>query len=1416
MISKFLHSLRNTSPRKKFLTLTLLLLCSVLTIKLTIGQPTPPNIPLVDLAEEPLYLNGAKTKPAVVLALSVEFPTAGAAYAGNGAYALTSEYVGYFDPNGCYKYNQIKSRFERYGQANLRTCGGQGFSGNFMNWASASAIDILRYGLTGGDRVVDDETETVLQRAVLPRRNDMYGGGGGAYFPTKSVSGTVAAVVMPLNVLGAASTSTFTATVNITNCLNQIHFGVGTATGGTGDPERFCRTPGTNASYGNITSTVAIVTNTALPSGFSQCATEGGTCLIDGLKQVVYSQPAAPFNHQVRIVSGPIPCTDAAFGSNPGGTAANRICSVRDISSGLDATNQQLAFEGRFVVRNAVCDADEALKRPDLCIAYPNGKYKPAGNIQKNSDRVRISAFGYLQQDGTGRYGGVMRAPLKYVGPKSFDSDFNELSGLNANREWDSQTGVFIQNPNAESEGISGVANYLNRFGRLNNADFGRYKGNDPVGELYYETIRYLQGQQPTSQAVTTLTTANRDGYPVYTNWIDPHPAITGNTDYSCLRNNVILIGDIGTHADKSFPGNSRTGADDFARTVLAGEPNAVSWTDVVSGFEKNMAVSYTDSMGRAQITSNPNTASVATLWGNNTTSLSAIDTGAGTAAYYMAGVAYWANIRDIRSDRAGMRVRTFAIDVNQNNSSGNDGTRRRSQFFLTGKYGGFDNRNSDGNPYSTFTNGTPDNTKWEGTPGEAKNYFKTDSPQGLLTSLTDIFDKIVEETGSIAGGAISSQKVTAAGSSAVYQAKFDPKRWGGSIEKVQVSLSSTTATTVDIGTVTWDAGDALRTRVSGNTTTGALGRTIFIGALENTSTVAAVPFTWSSLQTSHQSLLNVDPENGATDALGADRLLFLRGFRGKESPNGTFRRRNDVLGDVINSGLQYVGAPSKQITDPSYQTFFNTNKTRTPVIYAGANDGMLHAFRDSDGYELFAYIPSFLTNKLTALTYPKYTHQAYVDSTPVIGEAYINSDWKSVLVSGVGAGAQGVFALDVTDPTAFNASKVMWEFTDKNDANLGNVIGQPKIVKLRTAANGVAAPSYKWFAIFASGVNSHKNDGAFSTTGKPAIFILDLSKARSAAWELNTNYYRIDFPIYDTSKKVGMNGFDVTLGAAGQLERLYAGDYQGNLWRLDFTREGADNWTLDKLSMHQNNAGNAIPYFIAKDASGSVQPITGEPTVANGPAGQKIVMFGTGKFNEQGDITNSSYQAQTFYSLLDNNSTDRPRARSDLRSLSVDSTLTVSPTSSIIWGFNTPTQSPGWYLDFPNSTSTGERQISDLLVVDGNVYFSTILPATQGCGVGGGYVYEISILSGRGNASLSQVGILASPLLLEVGGTNLSDSDTTGLRQGSTRRVVLTQGSKGISKTPSYTSTSNLYSRLNWRMIPNFKEQKSMSAASY
>ena len=1398
-------------------------LAAVAFIGIAVSSSPPPAIPAIPLAGEPLYARGARAKPTLTLALSVEFPTVGAQYV-NGAdssndntYAASTEYIGYFDAESCYSYNNDADaalrRFDRIGPATARECGGTGFSGNFMNWATSSAIDILRYGLTGGDRVVDTTSLTILQRAYLPTRSDNNPGNyyNGSNFPSKRITNAVAAGALPSALLGS-----HTGDVYIANCKNRVHFG--TAKAGN------CDAPGSNANLGTpvagSSSGPVTAYSGALPSDFSAaCANENGTCSFSGILQVAYG---ANTSWKFMSAKDGTPCTNAVFGDPIVGTA--KKCYTRPDPTGwTPPSSSALTADGFFYTRVSVCGTDNAGTltdpRTDLCLRYPNGNYKPVGNLQKYSDRLRVAAFGYLidNVDPAQRNGAVLRAPMKYVGPKHFDSNFSLVSGANPNQEWDTNTGVFVTNPDGAAEGNSGVANYLNKFGRTGSTA-GNYKRYDAVGELYYEALRYVQGLPPTASAVSGMTDAMKDGFAAYDTWTDPHPAVAGTTDYSCVRNNIVAIGDVNTWNDKYYPGNTRTDSNDSARSysVGANEPDFMWWTKVVGAFESNHTeVSYVDGKGVTRNVSNFNTANTA-RWGMENQTI-----GAGGASYYMAGAAYWANTHDIRGAdwaetdkrRLGMRATTYVLDVNEYAQQTLHSKHMQNQFYLAAKYGGFKDVSETGNPYKA-KDGSDTNDNWsrpsDHTELDAKNYYLSSSARGVLSALDEIFANIAKEANSIAGGAISTQRLTSVGGF-IFQAQFDPADWSGDLIPYPVTLVGGTDISIgDVDAAPWTAATRLDAMAPS-------ARKIFVGKSNPVSSTAN-EFLWASLDTDAKEALRVPPGGAPGDPLDAEsvgqaRLDFLRGDRSLEAPAGTLRKRGKVLGDIVNSGVAYSGAPSLRIADADYVSgFATTYASRVKTLFVGANDGMLHAFDSASGDELFAYIPSWLVPRLNQLTSPTYQHQTYVDASPVVAEAKVGSDWKTVLVGGTGGGGQGVYALDVSDPSAFGADKVMWEFTDKDDASLGNVIGRPAILKFRTSTT-----TTKYFAVVASGANNYADDGHFSTTGNPAIFLLDLGKAVGAAWEQGVNYYKIELPITSTAIASGIANFTTRSNIADEVTQLYAGDLQGNLWKLDFTNKLPADWNVAALSSYSDGSA-PIPMYVAKDGAGNLQPITMPPFLAYGPNRTLIVAFGTGKYLETADNA-GPFSTQSVYALLDDNTStadsDSPtaaiagRARLQTATANNDGTIT---SSAFTWGRpltdGDTTKRSGWYFDMLSSSTTGERQISAFTVFGSKVYSGSVIPPQTSCEIGSGRSYELDLYAASGTSMSSDVGILGEPFVIAVGNDSLTKSNSIDQAVRTTTGRIVLQGSGALKNSAGTTAVATVF-RMSWRQINNYQELK-------
>lgn len=1427
------------------------------------SQATPPAFQAVNLANEPLYAATNVDKPTLALALSVEFPTVGAQYTPGGdsdnTYSNATEYLGYYDSESCYSYNNSPTetpasplttsdykRFDRIGAATNRTCA-DAFSGNFLNWASSSAIDMLRLALSGGDRYIDTPDLTILQRAVIPNGDPICmwntqnfpakrllasGGGTGSYWGA-----------VPTAMITQANGSD----IWVANTLNRIYFKAGNAAGGG------CGNTGTYTLGGPVGGNQMespIRTATALPtSGMTECiAGENGTCVFSGVKEVWYGANAgwkvAAANNGVNCAGG----CNSVFG-DPLPNVGKRVYYRDYTGTWTPPTTGTLNSDGFFYSRVQVCNINSSGALQDsrdygLCKQYPNGKYKPVGVIQKYSDQMRLAAFGYLMDQTAsytagGRYGGVLRAPMKYVGTKTFDINGtdNTPSGGNAAAEWNATTGVFTANPDGDTTqtpAISGVINYLNKFGRTGSVP-GRYKRYDPVGELHYETLRYLQGLPPSADAINNITPAMEDGYPVYTTWTDPYGGGRSNaSDYSCVKSNIVVIGDVNTHDGNRLPTPSA------ANNI----PDIAGWRGIANGFEQNSGGTYTDGQGVTRTITNPNPVNMNMPTGSQTSQI--------------IGSAYWSHIKDIRGadwsqtakQRPGLRVKTFLFDVNEYGGSNDFATRStRNQFFMAAKYGGFetDPSNRGGRPFNTYGNpfkrqdGTNDNDVWRktGAPGDASSYYLQSNARGVLSAFDEIFSRAATAARSIAGG--SSSAATVSSTTALYTARFDTSNWSGDVVAEPISANVSTGALV-VGAPLWSAANRLDTRASPATM-----RNIVAGKESATANPPAMDFTWGSIDTTLQTHLAKLTPASSEDALGEDRLNYIRGSRIKEG--NPFRVRSSLLGDIVNSSVAYSGAPSLDFTGVGYAAFRTANASRTPAVFAGANDGMLHAFNATNGDELFGYIPSWLGPKLSALPDPGFatSHQNYVDAPIAVGEAQVASaglatDWKTVLVSGTGGGGSGVFALDVTDPTAFSASKVMWEFKRSDDPDIGQVVGQPRILKLKTSGTATT-PTYRWFAVVASGVNNYVPDAAnrFSTSGNPAIFLLALDKAHGTAWAEGTNYFKISVPVNATLAATvapGIINFTALYGSAGEVTDLYFGDMHGNVWKLSFAPGGTvlptSDWTMEKLSFfNKGTLAAPIPYplFIATNAAGtSVQPITAAPTLFTGPvvAGVETfyVSFGTGKYLEPSD--NTSTLANSFYVIYDNGSSTGDSSpvgnaaisgRGRLTQGTVNTTTKAVTVSAFTWGrpdANTNMDSrAGWYFDLPTA---GEKSVSHILDLGPRTgAFNTVIPGATG-GVAGscanapgsGNQYAINIQTGTSTYITSTVGI-PGPAVFFVNETETTEtkSDSTGRRIRTTTKRGLTVGQSGVSASAPTPPIQETVGRLVWRQIYNYQDEK-------
>jgi type IV pilus assembly protein PilY1 len=621
------------------------------------------------------------------------------------------------------------------------------------------------------------------------------------------------------------------------------------------------------------------------------------------------------------------------------------------------------------------------------------------------------------------------------------------------------------------------------------------------------------------------------------------------------------------------------------------------------------------------------------------------------------------------------------------------------------------------------------------------------------------------------------------AGAGDLYRATMALADWGGHFSRYVLPAGGVGV----VPALAWDAGAILTGSAGQPPRPAPEQRNIYTAIVQPGGALAMVPFTWQALSPAQQALLNQD------DQAGAQRLAYLRGDRTLEGSQ--FRRRSSVLGDAVHSTPAYAGPVD-----------------RRAAVYLGANDGMLHAFDARNGQELFAYVPDALIAQLHYLADPAYVHRAYVDGPAATGEALIGDGRKTVLVSGMGGGAQGVFALDVTEPARFaDGLGVLWEFTDRDDAMMGNVTTLPQIARVRTrSAGGVA--TYRHFAIVASGLNNYAADGNASGEGKGALFLLALDKPQDAPWKLNDNYYRLITPVAESALANALSAPVLLAGSDGALRYAYAGDLQGNLWRFDFS--GGAPW-----AKAVGPGANGAPLFVARDANGQRQPITQQPLLAYASERGYMVLFGTGSLIEKAGRGSARFAPQSYYAIIDSLQTPpdivtsrRQLTQRFLDGATGDALLGIS-------GARMESGSKGWYVDFLQAEKSGERSVDSGLLADGEVLFNTLLPGADACAAPRSRTYALNVLTGLADDRVVTailpgdepiVGLLLpdyvpSPALLPQSAIR-DDSGPAGRINVKAIATVVNIGADGPVVAGSMKSVRRA-GRLSWREVANWRE---------
>jgi type IV pilus assembly protein PilY1 len=565
--------------------------------------------------------------------------------------------------------------------------------------------------------------------------------------------------------------------------------------------------------------------------------------------------------------------------------------------------------------------------------------------------------------------------------------------------------------------------------------------------------------------------------------------------------------------------------------------------------------------------------------------------------------------------------------------------------------------------------------------------FYSTENETQLEAALEEAIRQIVAATFAFATPVVPTTSAT--GSTKAYLAAFksDPSRpfWQGFLKAYQRDANGQVpvdANGVPLDTaLVWEAGAKLAAK-------SASSRLIY--TMAGTSRVEFKTTTSSSTLT--PAMLGVSTDSDR------DKLIeFIRGVDTyDDNGNGnTTEERAWKLGDIFHSTPVLVTPPFAPSSETSYIAFRQANASRTTVLLAGANDGLLHAFRENDGEELWAFIPPDLLGNLKLLAVSGGEHQFFVDSSPTASDVKIGGAWKTIVIFGERRGGRTYHALDITDTAN---PQYLWSFTD---SKMGETWSEPVIGKVRMA-NGTD----KFVALVGGGYDTAQNNN----TGK-AVFAIDIADG-TKLWEYynaagstdDRQYMNFSIPANMTATDINVDGY---------LDRLYIGDLGGQVWKFDLSAPATtssglvDNWLGKRLfaaPLTGTNPPAVGEYYAAQAIYGSIIPAYDDMDTL-------WLYFGTGDRNHPNNTT----APNRIYGI-----TDSP-------SMTNGTALTESNLVDVTSANNTAPQ--GWYIRL----GANEKILASADVFNKVVFFSSFTPVSSTvCGSNGdAKLYAVQMSTG-------------------------------------------------------------------------------------
>jgi len=404
-------------------------------------------------------------------------------------------------------------------------------------------------------------------------------------------------------------------------------------------------------------------------------------------------------------------------------------------------------------------------------------------------------------------------------------------------------------------------------------------------------------------------------------------------------------------------------------------------------------------------------------------------------------------------------------------------------------------------------------------------------------------------------------------------------------------------------------------------------------------------------------------------------------------------------------------------------------------IIYAGTNEGYLHAFDANSGEERFAFMPKALLKNVEAqYKNNELGKRVYgVDGEFTIWRNDENKDGDIkkadgdfvYLYFGMRRGGRDYYAIDITEP---DSPALLWSIVGGagDFAELGQTWSKPALVKIhspKVADNGKLIDAL----IFGGGYDPNLDEEDVAarlpdSMGR-AIFMVDASTGE-LLWKQESILLSHSVPASVRALDVDRNG---------SVDRLYFGDTGGRLWRVDLDVDIRDGFTDNSLYDL-----NKADFNLIADFSGSgtdKRKFFNEPDVSLVKEnGQVRVLIAIGSGDRPHPLNQQI--SDRFYVIEDPATYDLP----DATSLITDSGL-VNYSSLGSQSFISEDKS-GWYIDMHH----GEKVMATSLTFLGQVMFTTFQSdgvSADPCAIppSNSRAYVMNILTGENTLDLNRDG---------------------------------------------------------------------------